>query len=299
MNSTKDIFKQINNTLLDLQASDLQSYPAVLRRLGRHLQHPDLQPYNERLTNNIDLDDFLKRSEATQRGIGSGQLLWPDSDLEELGLKLLLIQKFGQEPEEVMNFGHDYFWTGSRKVMSGVTSVINQIIIPFARDYKAYIEAEGKVEVRLVLPVSNKVFIVHGHDGEARESVARFVSSIGLTPIILNEQANQGKTVIEKVEANSDVGFAVVLLTPDDMGRSNSERKLEPRVRQNVLLELGYFIARLGRPKVCALKKGTVSIPSDFAGVVWEAMEGEGWKLRLARELKAAGYEVDASRLLG
>jgi predicted nucleotide-binding protein len=95
------------------------------------------------------------------------------------------------------------------------------------------------------------------------------------------------------------VGFAVVLLTPDDVGRSVKEEQLKPRARQNVLLELGYFISHLGRAKVCALKRGEVDIPSDFAGVVWEKMDdGNGWKLSLARELKAAGHDVDLNKAL-
>lgn len=160
-------------------------------------------------------------------------------------------------------------------------------------------EARGRISPNLVLPMSNKVFIVHGHDGEARETVARFLGNIGFEPIILHEQANKGRTIIEKVEANADVGFAVVLLTPDDLGRAKGDSDLEPRARQNVLLELGYFMARLGRDKVCALRKGDVSIPSDFAGVVWEAMDDAGaWKQKLARELVAAGHTVDWNRVM-
>lgn len=137
------------------------------------------------------------------------------------------------------------------------------------------------------------MFIVHGHDGEARETVARYLEKIGFAPIILHEQANRGRTVIEKVEANSDVGFAVVLLTPDDEGCKKGETP-EPRARQNVLLELGYFIGKLGRDRVCAFQRGKVNIPSDFAGVVWTAMdESNGWKQELARELSAAGYTID------
>lgn len=144
---------------------------------------------------------------------------------------------------------------------------------------------------------SRRVFIVHGHDEAARESVARYLNDLGFEPVILHEQANRGGTVIEKIEANADVGFAVVLLTPDDKGAAKDSTELEPRARQNVLLELGYFLARLGRPKVCALRKGDVSIPSDFAGVVWEPMDtGHGWKLALGRELKAAGFEVDLNK---
>lgn len=97
--------------------------------------------------------------------------------------------------------------------------------------------------------------------------VARFLDQLGFQPIILHEQANQGRTVMEKVEAHGQVDFAVVLLTPDDEGCAKGGTP-EPRARQNVLLELGYFLGRLGRDKVCALKRGTVEIPSDFAGVV-------------------------------
>ena len=300
MSAPQDLFKQINNAVLDLQSSDLQSYSAPLKRLGRLLQHTDLQASNVTLTENVNLDAFIASSKSTQGGmVGSAQLQWPDDDLEILGLKLLLILKFCNNPDEMAEFGYTFFWTGSRKIMSGVHSVTSQIIIPFVRDYKSYVEAQGCIAPSLVLPMSKKVFIVHGHDGEARETVARFLGNIGFEPIILNEQANKGRTIIEKVEANADVGFAVVLLTPDDLGRANGDADLEPRARQNVLLELGYFMAHLGRDKVCALRKGNVSIPSDFAGVVWEVMDDAGgWKQKLARELVAAGHTVDWNRVM-
>lgn len=160
-------------------------------------------------------------------------------------------------------------------------------------------EAAASSDSSVLTPsaLSRRVFVVHGHDGEAREMVARFLKAMEFDPVILHEQANQGGTVIEKFEANSDVGFAVVLLTPDDLGRSLKEVELKPRARQNVLLELGYFIGRLGRNKVCALKRGDVELPSDYVGVVWEKMDdGGGWKLALARELKAAGHEVDLNK---
>jgi predicted nucleotide-binding protein len=89
----------------------------------------------------------------------------------------------------------------------------------------------------------------------------------------------------------------VVLLTPDDVGRSVKANELKPRARQNVLLELGYFIGHLGRDKVCALRRGDVELPSDYVGVVWGKMDdGGGWKLALARELKEAGHEVDLNK---
>ncbi|MQB17423.1 MULTISPECIES: nucleotide-binding protein [Pseudomonas] len=145
--------------------------------------------------------------------------------------------------------------------------------------------------------LSRRVFVVHGHDEGARETVARFLMQLGFEPIILHEQANQGRTVMEKVEAHGQVDFAVVLLTPDDEGCARGGRP-EPRARQNVLLELGYFLGRLGRAKVCALKRGTLEIPSDFAGVVWESMEGNSWKQALGRELEAAGHEIDWNKVM-
>jgi predicted nucleotide-binding protein len=145
---------------------------------------------------------------------------------------------------------------------------------------------------------NRKVFVVHGRDEGPREAVARFLKRLGFQPIILHEQANQGRTVIEKVEDHSDVGFAVVILTPDDMGNLKGEEP-QPRARQNVLLELGYFIGKLTRKRVCTLKVGELEIPSDWRGVVDEPYDAAGgWKQTLARELDAAEYEIDWNKVM-
>jgi predicted nucleotide-binding protein len=140
---------------------------------------------------------------------------------------------------------------------------------------------------------SRNVFVVHGHDDAAREEVARFLSKADFNPVILHEQASGGRTVIEKLEKYADVGFAVVLLTPDDVG-SPKDGKLQPRARQNVVAELFYFIGKLGRERVCAIKKGELETPSDIGGVVYVPLDaGGGWRQKLLRELEAVGYEVD------
>jgi predicted nucleotide-binding protein len=142
-----------------------------------------------------------------------------------------------------------------------------------------------------------RIFIVHGHDEAARELVARFLERIELEPIILHEQPNKGSTIIEKLEENADVSFAVVLLTPDDEGRKKGDSALRDRARQNVLLELGYFIGRLGRKHVCALHKGSVEIPTDYLGVLFLPFDNSGgWQLKLAKELKAAGFSIDMNK---
>ena len=146
--------------------------------------------------------------------------------------------------------------------------------------------------------MGNKVFVVHGHDDGAKEAVARLLERLELQPIILHEQPNEGRTIIEKFTAFSDVKFAVVLLTPDDTcfenGKSGSR---ESRARQNVILELGYFLGKLGRAQVCPLYKGNVVLPSDYSGVVFVPMDDHGaWQTKLATELKAAKLDVDLNK---
>jgi predicted nucleotide-binding protein len=151
-----------------------------------------------------------------------------------------------------------------------------------------------------VAAVSRRIFIVHGRDGEMREAVARFIGEIGFEPVILHEQANGGRTVIEKFEAHSEPArFAVVLLSGEDEGRLKGTDNLAPRARQNVILELGYFVGKLTRARVCALKRGDLEVPSDIVGVVFEPYDDAGaWKQIIARELQAAGYVIDWNKVM-
>ncbi len=145
------------------------------------------------------------------------------------------------------------------------------------------------------------VFLVHGHDHAALHSVARFLEHLGLAPVVLHEQPNKGRTIIEKFIDHSQVGFAVVLLTPDDIGRSakDAPSNERARARQNVILELGYFIGKIGRDKVCPLYVNGVEIPSDYLGTAFTQMDDSGaWKLTLARELKAAGFAIDLNKAM-
>ena len=146
---------------------------------------------------------------------------------------------------------------------------------------------------------SNKVFIVHGHNNEVKVNVARTVEKLGLEAIILHEQANSGKTIIEKFEEHSEVAFAIVLLTDDDFGKSKKADNLNNRARQNVILELGYFIGKLSRNKVCPLYVSGVELPSDLHGLLYIELDAEeSWKFKLAKELKASGLDVDVNKIL-
>ena len=129
--------------------------------------------------------------------------------------------------------------------------------------------------------------------------VARFVTDLGLKPVILHEQASRGMTVAEKLDGYGSVGYAIILLTPDDLGRAKVESDESPRARQNVILELGYFVGRLGRERVMAFLKGVVDIPSDHLGVVYTKFDEAGaWRQALVRELRSLGYELDLNRAM-
>jgi predicted nucleotide-binding protein len=152
-------------------------------------------------------------------------------------------------------------------------------------------------------PKSNRVFIVHGHDETMKLDVARTLEILDLEAVILHEQDDLGLTVIEKFEQNAtDCSFAIVLLSPDDLAypKEQDSGKAKFRARQNVILELGYFVGKLGRAKVLPLVKNpasdTLEIPSDYSGVVYTDYSGN-WQQSLIRNLKAVGYQIDANKL--
>lgn len=146
---------------------------------------------------------------------------------------------------------------------------------------------------------NKKVFIVHGHDDELKESAARLVEKIGLEAVILHEQANEGLTIIQKLEKQADVGYAIILYTPCDEGRKKGSRNSKPRARQNVVFEHGLFMGKLGARRVCALRKSEVEMPSDAQGILYiEVKDGSNeWKHEVAKELKNAGYDVDLNKI--
>ncbi len=190
-----------------------------------------------------------------------------------------------------------YLAEGKEQAISLLKQAISALSYELAdREQETATSFENHFSTEVVPLSSRKIFVVHGHDEGARETVARFIERVGFEAIILHEKASQGRTVIEKIERHGDVGFAVILLTPDDFGGKNGTTA-QPRARQNVILELGYFIGRLGREKVCALLRGEVEVPSDFGGVVYVPFD-EGWKIALAKELASAGYEFDWNNVM-
>lgn len=141
-----------------------------------------------------------------------------------------------------------------------------------------------------------KVFIVHGHDDLLKNEVSIFLKNLGLVPVILHEQANKGKTIIEKLEYYTDVDYAIILYTPCDLG-GKREDKLKFRARQNVVFEHGYLMSKLGRENISVIKKNNIELPNDITGTVY--VNGESnWQFELIKELKSAKFDIDDNKVL-
>lgn len=160
-------------------------------------------------------------------------------------------------------------------------------------------ELTNTITCRTEVQADNKrVFIVHGHDTEVKEAVAYVITKLGLEPVILSEESNSGKTIIEKLECYGKVGYAIILLTPCDKGKAVTEKMYKLRARQNVIAEMGFFIGLLGRDRVSVIRRGNIEMPSDFIGLGYISYDNTSWKFDLARELKSVGYDVDANKLI-
>ncbi len=304
MSEVSEVLERIRNTIGDLRRADYQTFDRHTEKLARQLEDACLKDIVADLTKGLDVESWISAGEETASGmVGSAKLKWPEAEEQQLGLVILLAQRFAGDSRKALNFAHDFYYNG-KKITANLQHMVSQVFVPFERDFSAYVQRRtGAGVTGLAVAEQTKyprrVFVVHGHDGEPREAVARFLESLDFDVVILHEQANRGRTIIEKFEEHADVGFAVVLLTPDDVGSSATDERRRARARQNVILELGYFLGRLGRSRVVALMRGDLEIPSDVLGVVYTPYDNAGaWKLALAHELIAAEYEVDLKRVM-
>ena len=142
----------------------------------------------------------------------------------------------------------------------------------------------------------SKVFIVHGHDEGLKYEVAHFIGKLNLEAIILEEQANNGMSIFEKIERYSNVGFAIILYTACDIGGKDKE-SLQSRARQNVIFEHGYLCGKIGRENISFLKKGDIEIANDLSGLVY-IEKSDNWKMELVKNMKASGYDIDMENIL-
>jgi predicted nucleotide-binding protein len=238
----------------------------------------------------------------------------PDFKKWQRNTELAIINTFGEESRHISNFSEIHYSLGiltsqttdsdfQESYLSGLESAssVLQSMVEEINEYWENGSEHSELSEKTNKPsLKKEVFIIHGHDEGTKETIARFILKIGLTPIILHEQPNRGKTIIEKFEQHANVNFALALLTPDYIGGDKSDsKKFKPRARQNVIFEFGFFIGLLGRSRVCALMNQDIEIPSDYEGVIYIPLDkSEAWKMKLIKELKSAGIEVDANLAL-
>lgn len=248
----------------------------------------------EKLKGIIDeIDDLIGKSVTAAN---------PDFKTWKTKAERFLVQKYGQNSFEHTNFSNMIF---SPMVFGGghLDSVAKcrDGLLTCKGIFETYLEEmtdekEPVVQAKPIQPGDmTKIFVVHGHDSALKQAVARVIEKQGIEAVILSEQANQGRTIIEKIESNSDVGGAICLFTADDVGKAKDAASESPRARQNVVLETGYFMGKLGRDHVVILADSEIEIPSDLSGMVYT--NTSDWKVGLLKDLKAMGYKVDFNKL--
>ncbi|WP_154223576.1 TIR domain-containing protein [Marinicella rhabdoformis] len=153
---------------------------------------------------------------------------------------------------------------------------------------------------------NKKVFVVHGHDTQAREQLELILHKLGLDPFVLANTGGGGLTIIEALEAeigtnNNQARFGIVLMTPDDMGYSKADgtENIQPRARQNVVLEMGMLISAVGRGNVAILKKGHLEAPSDAQGILYVPFNEHVKEVvpKLADRFRAAGFVLNPEKI--
>lgn len=195
-----------------------------------------------------------------------------------------------------------------KQVGSGTQIKLNNgAIVNCFRNGNHNIQGKNQQEVKEYLKdaqtvINKKVFVVYGHDEIAKTQLEAMLRRWDLEPIILDQRASAGQTIIEKLEeCGSEVGYAIVLATPDDEGKAKSETTYKSRVRQNVVLELGMFLSKLGREKVAILLKEATDFekPSDIQGLIYIPFQNkvDDASISLIRELSRQGYKIDSTRI--
>lgn len=230
----------------------------------------------------------------------------PEFQAWKVKTERFLIKKYGEKSYELNNFrGYPFsltfytFDTTKAQFIEACAEDLKAVKAIFANYLEDMQEDNGDFEkdARKNISANNykKVFIVHGHDAELKEATARLIERQGIKPIILHEQANKGATIIEKIEANSDVQAAICLFTADDVGKGKKEEKENTRARQNVVFETGYFIGKLGRQNIVIVSNNGIELPSDLQGVVYT--DTLNWKFSVLKELRAIGYQIDYNKI--
>jgi len=266
----------------------------------------------DRIVKGTELKSSLSSSQQTYEEVKSEFRIWDDYNEELLkrifttddiadeysawaGVAIMSLGGGPSRSEQIRDLNDDI-----EKKLQRLSSIKQRLeLIPHAPSIQASISADSDTPQKQSL--SKKVFVVHGHDEVAKTNLEIFLGEIGLTPIVMHRQADEGLTLIEKFEKHSDVGYAFILLTPDEVAYfakedalPDEERRKELRARPNVVFEFGYFVGKLGRSRTCCLYTGDVALPSDVSGMIYKKYNSsiEEVAYGIIKDLKAVGYQL-------
>ncbi|GIM32725.1 TIR domain-containing protein [Paraclostridium bifermentans] len=246
---------------------------------------------NLKFEDSAELDDLMKKSELYIRKV-FGENSKYIKEIHNISFYPMVYPS-----SDDMKF--DCWHGGKIKFTNTINTMIEELVI--FGDSSQLQSVSNKISG--VIQKNKKVFIVHGHNEAMKESVARCLEKLDLEAIILHEKSDKGRNILQKLEEEgSEASFAIVLLSGDDKCVSNENPEIvKTRARQNVILELGYFIGKLGKQNVLALynSEENFEMPSDYTGILYTKYDSSGnWKLQLGKELKASGLDIDLNKLI-
>lgn len=206
-----------------------------------------------------------------------------------------IYKRVAEKGKDGYNLAFNFFPSKYSDINDRIQTFNNQLLPYLTKGLNDIIYANPEYEDPPRKVIGNTVFIIHGHDGHLKTEVQLLLNRAGVNNIVLHEQADKGRNIVEKlIEETDSANFAIALLSPDDELNDGTKR-----ARQNVILEIGYFLGKLGKSRVRLLKKGNVEIPSDLSGILYENYDETGsWKIRICKELQAVGIFVDLEEIV-
>ncbi len=280
-------------------------------------------------------DEFLKGCQeegysqrwymcSTSASISDGNIFASNREKTEITLENMCKQLYKNSERSLFKFISfiiDIFCTSNNTTLklNGLKKELNLIGIAKFGDIDKWDSSESKIQTTQskIAPIAlnqivsshkmgniqyNKkhVFIVHGHDDQLKTKVENVLRKLGLEPIILAQQPNEGDSIIDKFERkSSNADYAIILLTADDKGKPKNDKRYKLRARQNVIFEMGYFRAKLGKRNLCYMYEEEVELPSDINGIGYVAIKNDDkWQLELVNELQSCDFDVSADSLL-
>lgn len=277
--------KLISQFIENIQNANMQTFSSKVSHLFEHLEK---EIKDNIIYNKYESERDKWKNWPDKPGMGNWNL--PAKLDEAKSLTYDLYKSISEQEDKAWNLPVTLF-PGEGNIDLAIDSFNLQFLQYFIDVLNDIINANPEFEEITAERVSGDiVFIIHGHDNELKAEVQLLLTRAGVNNIVLHEQPDKGRTIIDKlIGESSNSNYAIALLSPDDKLEDG-----ETRARQNVILEIGYFIGLLGKERVRLLKKGDIEIPTDLSGVLYEKYDDAGaWKMKICKELLAVGIYVD------